>query len=730
MSLLTTLVLAAPLNAMAQLPSWNICGSWPGWYEVEDGYYPFTMNITSENLQNGIVYGTFNDPVGTVSGSISGNSIDWTVLPSSGPIEKFQFTLSSDGTSMSGNMQSYQATTWNGFGAASGQASPVAEWTENALYPFTGGADGSNPQANLIADAKGNLYGTTYFGGSGYGVIFKLSPPKKVGTAWSETPLYAFTGGADGKYPAFGPLAMDTKGNLYGTTVQGGAYGSGVVYQLTPSGTYNVLYAFTDGADGGYPECTLIIDRKGNLYGMTSTGVVFRLSAPARGGTPWNETVLYTFTGGTDGGYPLANLVMDKAGNLYGTTYFGGDTNITNGSSLPGAGVVFELSPPASRGKPWSESVLYTFQAGADGGYPDASLILDTQGNLYGTTQYGGNTNITNGNGMPGAGVVFELSPPFGVGIPWNETVLYTFQGGADGGYPQAGVVMDKPGNLYGTTPFGGDTNITNGINPPGGGVVYKLTPPPSGSTLWCETVFYNFAGGNDGGNPSPGLLLNQGILYGVTYWGGASGEGAVFQVSLATLSAFTISPNKLIEGQPTTGKITLNCPAPNGGLVVSLISSSPGVAQPVDGSGNPISSITVPPGATMATFPISTSAVAATTPVTFTASANGSTLNATITVQPIGVKSLILLPSTITGMGLAIGEVTLTTAAPAGGITVTLASSDTNVAMVPTSLMIPAGYTQGVFPIYTMPVTTPTTVTVSATVNNSTGSANLTIKP
>jgi len=262
----------------------------------------------------------------------------------------------------------------------------------------------------------------------------------KVDTAGVETVLHTFTGGADGGYPYAG-LIRDSAGNLYGTTSGGGTAGSGVVFKLDPEGQETVLYSFTGGTDGGDPVVGVTRDPAGNLYGTTRLGgasgwgVVFEVN------TAGQEMVLYSFTGGADGGRPWAVPVRDSAGNLYGTTLHGGAS---------GAGVVFKVDTAGQ------ETVLYNFCSlanCADGLGPSAAVIRDPAGNLYGTTEIGG---------ASGAGVVFQLN------TAGQETVLYSFTGGADGGQPFAGVVRDAAGNLYGTTYGGGEENS---------GVVFKIKP-------------------------------------------------------------------------------------------------------------------------------------------------------------------------------------------------------------------------------------------------------------
>ncbi|HEY6292743.1 MAG TPA: choice-of-anchor tandem repeat GloVer-containing protein [Terriglobia bacterium] len=366
------------------------------------------------------------------------------------------------------------------------------------VYDFTGGADGGGPFAGLIRDAAGNSYGTTEYGGDlscffgeGCGVVFKLDP------AGNETVLYTFTGGPDGALPEAGVIS-DAAGNLYGTTSSGGdlSCNCGVVFKLDPAGDLTVLHTFTGGTDGANPLLgSLIMDSAGSLYGTAfgggdlgcnsgyGCGVVFTLD------TAGNETVVHSFTGGRDGAYPYAGLLRDGAGNLYGTTYQGGDRVCDKG-----CGVVFKLNPAGK------EIVAHSFTGGADGANPWAGLIRDNAGNLYGTT-YG----ILSSD----AGTVFELDSA------GHETVLYGFTGGADGAYPAAGLIRDTAGNLYGAT-YGGGA---------GGGVVFMVTPNGQ------EQVLHAFAPA-DGYNSYARLLPYKGSLYGTASGGGAYGFGVVFKLT------------------------------------------------------------------------------------------------------------------------------------------------------------------------------------------------------
>jgi len=322
--------------------------------------------------------------------------------------------------------------------------------------------------------------------------------------AQTETVLYSFPGTPDGANPIAGVI-FDAAGNLYGTTDNGGAYGCsgcGTVFKLAPDGAETVLYSFPGGAEGSAPYAGLVRGKKGYLYGATLSappntyGTVYKVSPKGV------HTVLYGFTGGADGADPYGeNLIFDKAGNLYGTGYSGGAFE---------QGVVFELTPAGT------ESVLYSFSGGVDGGRPYAGVIQDKLGNFYGTTLQGG---------AFGFGTVYKLTPS------GSETVLHSFAGAPDGSTPHGGLILDHKGNLYGTTDDGGTSNA---------GTVFEI------SASGAESVLYSFAGGADGATPVAALVRDKaGNLYGTTSSGGNdSNEGTVFEISSngtkTTLYTFT----------------------------------------------------------------------------------------------------------------------------------------------------------------------------------------------
>lgn len=370
--------------------------------------------------------------------------------------------------------------------------------TLTVLYSFQGGADGSLPTSSLFRDAAGNLYGETFRGGdlscaygAGCGVVFKLD------VNGNETVLHSFTGGPDGAYPS-GGLVRDSAGNFYGTAYSGGDLscdapsGCGTVFKLSPAGRLTVLYAFTEGNDGQLPDGGVIRDAAGNLYGTTSFGggnsnggTIFKLDAAG------NETVLFRFGAASQGRDPIAGLFRDAAGNLFGTTYQGGY------SYLGGEGTVFKVD---SKGH---ETVLHTFLPTGDGAYPYAGVAPYGE-DLYGMTTTGGTHEY---------GTVFKLDKT------GNETILYSFAGGTDGEYPNlAGVIPDSSGNLYGTTENGGDADND--------GTVFELDQ--SGN----ETVLHRFNGA-DGSRPLAGVIRDSaGTLYGTTYEGGASSNGTIFKLA------------------------------------------------------------------------------------------------------------------------------------------------------------------------------------------------------
>jgi uncharacterized repeat protein (TIGR03803 family) len=360
---------------------------------------------------------------------------------------------------------------------------PAHAQTLTTLYTFTGGTDGAYPYAGLVRDSAGNLYGTTYEGGaSGSGTVYRVD------TSGTETVLYSFSG-ANGGYP-FAGLVRDSSGNLYGTTYAGGTSGYGTVFKVDSGGTGTVLYSFAGGTtDGCNPAGGLLRDKAGNFYGTTSycgtsdLGTVFKLSKSGK------ETVLHSFGGApSDGAYPaFQNLLMDKKGNLYGVTEDGG---------TDGQGVAYVLSPSGTL------TLLHSFAGGTtDGCYPLGTPAMDPKGNLYGTAE---------GCGSSSFGIVWKVSKK------GTETVLHNFAGGTtDGANPIAGLIRDAKGNLYGDTNAGGTSSF---------GTVYELNKKG-------VTLLHSFAG-TDGSYPFGGVIRDaKSNLYGTTVQGGSGSYGTVWKL-------------------------------------------------------------------------------------------------------------------------------------------------------------------------------------------------------
>ena len=298
-----------------------------------------------------------------------------------------------------------------------------------------------------------------------------------------------------------------------------------------------VLYSFQAQGDGAIPAGGVIFDEAGNLYGATQgggtpgIGEVFQLKPPSRDGEPWTETILHSFQSGGDGDIATSGVISDHGGNLYGVAEYGGTGKCEIAGQVVGCGIAYELSPPATKGSAWTETVIYSFQGGNDGDFPFGNLVHDKEGNLYGTTEYGGGSPDCSPAG-PSCGTVFELSPPKTKGDPWTEKVLYSFQGGTDGGYPNGQLVLDESGALYGTTYAGGNQGCS-GFGMVGCGTAFELKPPVRQGGVWTEKILHRFNGGKiDGGNPWAGLIFDRnGNLYGTTANYGSGSFGTVFQL-------------------------------------------------------------------------------------------------------------------------------------------------------------------------------------------------------
>jgi len=390
----------------------------------------------------------------------------------------FPYGLNPYGTLARGASGNLYGTTYQGGEFSLGV---VFEWSSSGykiLHSFKGGADGANPYAGVVIDPTGNLYGTTYDGGpANRGAVYKIA------TDATETVLYAFTGGADGSYPYAG-VTLDSAGNVYGTTYQGGAANLGVVYKVGPTGQETVIHSFTGQPDGANPYGGVIFDPDGNLYGATpgagawTYGAIFKITPAGQ------ETVLYSFAGGPSGGEPYSSLVRDSAGNFYGT------------ANVPAAGLIYKITPSGAFQRLHEFGVTHAVETG---------LAVDAAGNLYGTTPSGG---------QAGLGGVYELT------AAGQFQALYSFPGAPKPGNngwvtgPTGAVTLDAAGNIYGTTPYGGL-----------GGIIFEL---PTGG---AETTLYTLAPAAGGTVASGPVTMDAaGNLYGTAAFGGSANWGILYQ--------------------------------------------------------------------------------------------------------------------------------------------------------------------------------------------------------
>jgi uncharacterized repeat protein (TIGR03803 family) len=345
------------------------------------------------------------------------------------------------------------------------------------LYSFQfGSPNGYNPWSNVVKGPDGVLYGTTFLGGPG-GDVYSLTPPASPAASWTEA-FYGFPSMKAGSDVREG-VVVGPYGDLYGTTIDGGSCGYGNVFEVKP---------------------------------------------PQAPGGSWTLEELVSFCPTSDSAAPLSpdgTLICGPDGVLYGTTLYGGTAN---------NGTVFSLTRPAEPGGAWTEAVLYSFQGGSDGSWPQAGVVVGSGGVLYGTTVTGGTGACDDLTGV-GCGTVYSLTPPASPGGSWTEAVIYSFQGGSDGANPADSVVSGPNGTLYGTTQYGGGVT-TCAVLPGNCGAVFSLTPPASPGGSWTENVLFRFTGA-DGANPNGGVIIDgRGILYGTALDGGSSNAGTVFSLS------------------------------------------------------------------------------------------------------------------------------------------------------------------------------------------------------
>ncbi len=574
--------------------------------------------------------------------------------------------------------------------ASYAQAASGAAFT--SLYNFGAtGTDGKVPFGGLVQGADSNFYGTTSLGGTSDGAdkgsVFKITP------SGSLTSIYAFlNNGNDGTNPNAG-LVLGASGSFYGTTQLGGVNSAGTVFQVTPSGSETVIHAFNEPVDGAYPECTLDMAANGDFYGVTSGnptendyGTFFQL-------TPSNAlTTPYVFSSSaTAPSSPEFGVAQGSDGSFYGVTSTGGQY---------GYGAVYKVTASGTA------ATLYSFSDQSDGGSPYGGLALGADGNFYGTTSDDGSNE---------SGTVFKITPS------GTLTTLYTFTpdngGNADGSGPSTTLLLGTDGNFYGMTSFGGTSDD---------GVVFKITPTGTLTTL------YSFTGGTDGANPFNNALVEgtDGALYGLVSSGGTSGYGTVFKLTVAglsgtMLSTLTLNPTSVNGGSSSMATVKLSPAAPVGGAVVALSSNSSLAGVPAG--------VTIPAGATSATFAVQTSMVTSAHSATITATYNSVSKAASLAINPapiVTLSSVTLNPgSVVGGQANATGTVILSGNA-LSATPVTLASSNGSVATAPSSVIIAAGANSASFTVTSKAVTLSSNVTITATLGSASKTAVLTVTP
>lgn len=553
-------------------------------------------------------------------------------------------------------------------------ASLASGQTFKSLHIFGAAPDGNYPHAAGAFDANGNMFGTTQWGGlNGAGTIWKVTK------SGAFSIVYNFAGVADGE-GLNGNVSFDAAGNMYGTAQYGGADNYGSVWKRTPAGAVTVLHAFTGGADGASPYGGVALDGIGNMYGTSSNGAL-------GSGTVWKIdsfgtfSVLHAFTGLADGANPGAGPTLDANGNLFGTCYAG--------ASIAGAypqGCLWKVSNAGVF------SVVHTFTGGVDGADPFASPTFDANGNMFGTTGYGG-ANFD--------GTLWKVDTN---GV---FSVVHTFSGTSDGSIPGSTVTFDPSGNMFGTASSGGANSF---------GTVWEIT------NKGVFTVLKNFNGG-DGDTPEGTPLLDaNGNLFGTTVSGG-NGVGTIYEIAASTLAPKSVTtPSAVVTGGlPIIGTVQMSAIVP-ADTVVTLSAGDPNAQVPA--------TVTVPAGTSSATFTITTSPLYTKADiVNISATYNGKSASCPLGITLSAVVHYVTLaPNSMIGGNASLGTVYLNTNAPFD-VQVVLFSSDPS-AQVPANVVIPSGSNFATFNITTSPVYVVTPLNISAILGSKTVSSQLLLGP
>jgi len=597
--------------------------------------------------------------------------------------------------------------------------------------------DGQDPSAGVTVDSYGNLYGAAAEGGAYQdGMVWEIT------SAGVYKDLYDFGGtSGDGVSPSEN-VTVDSSGNLYGTTDSGGAYNRGTVWEIPAGGAYAIRHSFGAGHDGYLPEASVTVDSSGNLYGTANNGGAnSSINEGFGGGMVWEITTsgtykdIHDFGSGTDGLAPDCNVLIDSYGNLYGTTLGGGAHTSVHGGA--GGGMVWEITASGTY------KDIHDFGASGDGWYPSAGVSIDYSGNLYGTTTYGGaNASL---NAGWGGGIVWEITPN-------GYRDIHDFGAGDDGYSPYSNVTVDAYGNLYGVTPDGGEYSDGQGVV---GGVVWAMTQLTNLTVSPTSVVGgYTSQGTVTIAVPAPAegttvLLYSLSSVASVPSYvvvqpnqttatfsitttapastvsapieavSGPVHEKAYLTVQAASLSALTLSPATVVGGNNSSGAVILNGPAPSGGLIVKLSSSSTYATVP--------SSVTVPQGQVGATFTVATLPYSGVYKPVITARAGTASETATLTVDPAAISALTLNPPAVVGGSSSTGTVTLSGPAPSGGLVVTLSSTSAD-ATVPSSVKVLANQASATFTVNTISYHGNVKATITGRAGGATESAVLTI--
>ncbi len=538
--------------------------------------YAFTDGADGESPYSALVQGLDGNFYGTSVHGTTGYGVIYQITPGGAFNPLYDFPASLDGSGPTAALMLGADTNFYGatLGGGSNNEGTVFQFTTNgaftSLYSFTNGSDGAMPFAGLIQGVDGNLYGTATAGGDGSGTIFTLT------TAGAFTSLCSFPGGGgDGALPR-AALFQDTNGLLYGTAFWGGTNGDGAVFQITTSGTLTPLYSFTGMADGGLPQGQLVQGADGDLYGTTGNysslssgsnvsayGTVFKMTAAGA------LTTLYSFKDGSDGGSPHAGVIQGVDGNFYGTTVLGGS----------GYGTIFRITPAGVF------TNLHSFTGGSDGASPWAALVQAGDTNLYGTAPAGGTgygtlfkitpkgvftmiRQFSSGNSSApyaplalgadgslygctsgesgGCGTIFKLTPPNAYSL------LYTFTNGNDGEYPMGGLVQGTDGTFYGTSSVGGSN---------GSGVLFRVTTSGLFQSLYSFSATGSYGFNQDGAGPAAALVqAADGSFYGTTKAGGQYGSGTVFRLTFTPPP-----PPAFLSATQTAGSLNFTWSAQSG---------------------------------------------------------------------------------------------------------------------------------------------------------------------